>query len=974
MSATQHPLEVEAVIFDLDGVLTRTADLHASAWKESFDPFLLEWSESHSAPFRPFDVVGDYLAYVDGLPRAEGVRRFLESRGIPSDADDVAVVRISEQKTRRFRERLKRDGVEVFPDTVALVEELRALGVRIGLVTSSRHGREILETTGTGPLFDAVIDGSDIQAGGLRGKPAPDAFTRCAELLDVAPVHAAVFEDAVAGVAAARNGNFGLIVGVDRGDNRKALHEAGADTIVAGVGELDAQTLDQAFRDCRERAAWRVEQEGLDPLREPAMESLFAVGNGYMGVRGAPDILLRGSQGDLMVAGIYDRKRAERPYSEKEFLNIGGDSLHAELVSAPFPFRLSMTADAKEIDAANPLSFRRTLELRTATLHADARFGLGDRNVLALRSMRCASADDHHLLLQEVELRPEYEVAELHVDASLDDPDLTKDHPHLVALPVAAVPGIQLQRYATQDSGYEICIASRTTLVGSGEDRCDWVLPAGAREPLLFRRYVVVYTSRDGIDDPGAAALAHLARLQWDGFDAALERHQERWERLWKNADVRIEGGYAAEQALRFNSYHLHSTAARDPHVSIGARALSGRAYEGHIFWDVEIFMLPFYIHTDPPAARNALQYRHHTLDGARARALAGGHRGASFAWESTVTGEDVTPRVIRLKSSGREIPIFTGAQQIHVTADVAYGVCRYWEGTGDDAFMREAGVEILCETARYWATRCVDGPLQRHIRGVVGPDEYHHSVDDNAYTNWMVRYNLEHAKRAAEWLAHECPDAWHALVERIALHPGEPADWMHVAETLYCPTPGANGVIEQFSGFFDLENYPLPAEERLQAPVHRLFDWDRINRLKLIKQADVLMLPFLFPERFSDEVLAANYNYYEPLTDHGSSLSPAVHAALAARLGLSTAARRYWRQSLWLDLSNVMTNSALGVHPACMGGTWQALVYGFLGVTVGDGGPMVSADAVNRLPAGWRSVRTNVRWRGRDYPLEVER
>jgi trehalose/maltose hydrolase-like predicted phosphorylase len=246
--------------------------------------------------------------------------------------------------------------------------------------------------------------------------------------------------------------------------------------------------------------------------------------------------------------------------------------------------------------------------------------------------------------------------------------------------------------------------------------------------------------------------------------------------------------------------------------------------------------------------------------------------------------------------------------------------------------------------------------------------------VDDNAYTNWMARRNLEHAVQATAWLAREAPRALGALAERCGLRPDEADEWTAVARTLHVPGPGPDGVIEQFAGFFDLADYPLPREERFKAPISRLFDWDRINRLKLIKQADVLMLLHLFPEAFPREVAAANYRYYEPITDHGSSLSPGIHAAVAARLGLGEDAERYWRESLWLDLTNTMGNSALGVHPACMGASWQALVFGFLGVRFSEAGPVADPEAGARLPARWRGVALTLDWRGRAYPVEVAR
>ena len=471
-----------------------------------------------------------------------------------------------------------------------------------------------------------------------------------------------------------------------------------------------------------------------------------------------------------------------------------------------------------------------------------------------------------------------------------------------------------------------------------------------------------------------AAASRRVEGLRWEDFDECLAAHVARWSEVWQRADVRIAGSPATEQALRFNAYHLISAADRDPRVSVGARALTGRAYEGHVFWDVELFKFPFYLHTVPDVARSLLLYRHTTLPGARRRARELGYRGACYAWESTVTGDDVTPRTIRLKTTGETIPLFTGTQQVHVTSGVAHAVWRYWEATRDRKFMRDAGIEILVETARFWASRSTPGPRHLHIREVVGPDEYHHSVNDNAYTNWMARFNLERAAEGVEWIKQEAPREWGALAERLDLTPGELAEWPAVARRLFCPAPNADGIIEQFEGFFDLEDHSLPREERFKAPINRLFDWERINRMKLLKQADVLMLLHVLPSAFPRNVVAANYRYYEPMTDHGSSLSPGIHAAIAARIGLREDAERYWRESLWLDLSDRMGNNALGVHPACMGATWQALVFGFLGVRFTDSGPVLDPEALSRLPSKWGGAALSLIWRDRLHDIQLSR
>ena len=972
-------------IFDMDGVLTRTAALHAAAWQELFDEFLRRRAAARGEPLRPFDVESDYRAYVDGKPRYEGVRSFLASRAIElpegggDDAPDAdTVIGLGKRKDALFEARLRRDGVRTFASTLALVRALRERQVKTAVVTSSRHGREILAAAGIEPLFDARVDGIDVDERGLRGKPDPDAFLAAAAALGAAPERCAVFEDAAAGIEAGRRGGFGLVVGIDRGGNRDALAGHGADLVVADLDELTVEQLEAAPRVAdRSGIAWRVEQEGFDRAREHAMESLFTVGNGYLGVRGALDSPLPGSQGDLFIAGIYDRKRPELPYSEPEFLDVGRrDYAYSELCSFPFPFRVRIAVAGEALDLAGERwrAQRRVLDLARGVLHTEARYETEGGHHVRVRARRCASLVDPHLLLQEVVVELEGGPAPVALDASLDVPGLLDRHPHLVAIDAGVEPpAAELLRFGTRASGYAICIAARATLGDGGAEAATWTVEAKPGARLVLRRFVSVFTSRD-VEDPRAAALAHLGALRWDAFDAAFAAHAAGWSEVWDRADVRIAAQPATEQALRFNSYHLTIAASRDPRVSVGARSLTGRAYEGHVFWDVEIFMLPFYLHAAPERARNLLLYRFHTLDGARRRARELGFRGACYAWESTVTGDDVTPEAIRLKTTGKEIPIFTGTQQVHVTADVAYGVCRYREATGDDALMREAGGEILVETARFWASRATLQGQRYHIRGVVGPDEYHHSVSDNAYTNWMARYNLEQAAGVAAWLSRAHPARWEELVDRCAIGRDEPGEWAEVAQRLFCPAPDARGVIEQFEGFFALGDYPLDEKERFRPPVSRLFEWDRINRLKVIKQADVLMLLHLFPDAFPTEVVAANYRYYEPLTDHGSSLSPAIHAAVAARLGLRAEAERYWRQGLWLDLSNAMGNSVLGVHPAAMGGAWQALVYGFLGVRLGEEGPRPDPAAGARLPEGWESVALSLAYRGRRHPLRVTR
>lgn len=931
---------LQGAIFDMDGVITKTDRLHAAAWKTTFDDMLRRRAGAE-AVFQPFDERADYRAYVDGRPRQEGVRVFLRAREIALPEGEVE--ELAERKDACFERLLHEQGVQTYTSTLSLIDGLRGAGVRVAVVTSSRHGREILRSANIDSLFDVSLDGNDLASLGLKGKPNPDIFLRAADMLGTPPGRTMVIEDAVAGVQAAHRGDFILVAGVDRGGNAQALRRAGADIVVADVADLPLERLEAAFRARQEEIAWRIEQEGFDLARERQMESLFIVGNGYLGVRGALDSPLPGSQSDLFIAGVYDRKRAGLPYSEIEFLAPERDDPYAELVPLPFPFRLAISVDNIPLvfSGDSGREFRRALDMRGAILHTEATYETAGGRRTTVHSRRCASLVNPHLLLQEVMVTPENHWAPVGVDTTLVDPAMDARHPHIECLEHVRNQDMELIHYRTRASGFHICLVSRV-----------W------RETNVLRRMISVFTSRDTADPAGMARSQALA-LNAADFERQIEEHAAKWGEFWSRADIRVPGRPSVEQALRFGSYHLRLPASDDTRVSIGARTLSGRAYEGHVFWDTDIFMLPFFLHTDPSRARNLLLYRHQTLDGARRRARAFGCDGACFAWESTVTGDDVTPHHILLKSTGKEIPIFTGREQIHVTADVAYATWRYWEATGDNEFLAGPGAELLFETARFWATRAVRGERNYHIRGVVGPDEYHHSVNDNAYTNWMARFNL---LRAAE------------LAEQLEQNRSEAEVWAGIAQGLYIPAPDERGIIEQFEGFFALDDIAVPAEDRFRVPVGRLFEWEQVNRVKLIKQADVLMLPLLFPDEFTDAIVAANYHYYEPLTDHGSSLSPPVHAAIATRIGAKDDAERYLRQSLWLDLSNTMGNSTLGVHPATMGGTWQALVFGFLGVRFNDTGPHLAVAAGERLPAGWESVELTLAYRGRAHAVQVRR
>lgn len=722
--------------------------------------------------------------------------------------------------------------------------------------------------------------------------------------------------------------------------------------------------------------SWLLEQEGFDPSREGELEPLFSIGNGYLGIRGSVSIPIPSSRGNIHLAGVYDRKVGLLPYSELDFMTVGRKEYNfAEIVTFPSVFQFRLRIIGQDYHPGRWLgeTYQRDLSLGTGILFEQFNLPLRESHPgLVIRTSRLASLHNPHLLIQEIEFFTEGEDTKLNIDTSFEDPEHELRHPHLTVLSMdTGNEGFtELHEFNTQGSKIKVTFVTRTWCEGNelNDPRLTFLLKSG--RSVVIRRLICAYTNRDH-PNPKEQALDFIKALRIDRLSLYLYEHTQQWKRFWSVADLQFGKNTELTEAQRFNSYHLRIASGSDPRISIGARALTGNAYEGHNFWDTDIFAFPFLLHTNPPLAKNCLDYRYNTLSTARKRACEMGYEGACFAWESTVDGEDVTPTQIILKGYDCPVPIYTGKQQIHVTADIAFSAWNYWNNTQDRDWLWAHGLELLIETARFWASRVTLQSDTYHILKVVGPDEYHHDVDDNAYTNWIARFNLEKAIQ----LCKECQNhqkTWNEIASKLNLMPDEIRCWLDIADRLYFPRPNKDGVIEQFQGYFDLKDRKVGVSEPFKDPLDRLLSWDRSNQEQLIKQADVLMIPFLCSDIFSDEVLAANYHYYEPRTDHRSSLSPAVYAAIAGRIGLWKDCERYWNNAVYLDLHNLMNNTALGVHVGCMGGIWQSLVFHILGIKISENGISISSKRTSPIPQPWQGLKVQFSFREKHYQIQV--
>jgi trehalose/maltose hydrolase-like predicted phosphorylase len=469
----------------------------------------------------------------------------------------------------------------------------------------------------------------------------------------------------------------------------------------------------------------------------------------------------------------------------------------------------------------------------------------------------------------------------------------------------------------------------------------------------LSERRVGNVVERLGAYGRDAAVVQEALRAaEQTGFESLLREHRAAWAHRWRTADVVVEGDPELQRAIRFALFHLMASVADCDEAAVGARGLSGPAYSGHVFWDTDVFVLPFLAATHPEAARAILEYRVRRLPAAREAARALGRSGARFAWESAESGHDVTPAAARL-ASGELIRIRTGELEEHIVGDVAWAAAHYLDWTGDESFAAGPGRDLFVETARYWASRVRrDADGRAHIYGVIGPDEYHEPVDDNAFTNVLARWNL---RRAA------------ALP---GVDPEERRGWLETADVLVDGYDRASRVYEQFAGFFELE--PLVIDEvapRRPIAADLLLGQERTAGAQVLKQADVLMLHHLLPDEVAADSLVPNLDFYEPRTAHGSSLSPAIHAALLARAGRYRPALEALRIAARLDLDDLTDSTAGGLHLATMGGVWQALASGFAGIR--PYGERLWIDP--RLPTEWNALELSLQLRGQPLRVRID-
>lgn len=715
---------------------------------------------------------------------------------------------------------------------------------------------------------------------------------------------------------------------------------------------------------------WSVIEHVHDPDRRHHVETIYTIGNGYLCTRGSLEEAGADQWRTTFAHGVFDPV----PLFVTEPANLP-DWTSLQIVIADEQFDLS---------TGEIVSFRRELELRTGTLSRRVVWRSPKGLVSTLEFARFASLADEHVVALRAQVTPEREVP-VRISSTLgfyapSKGDGTNWVQHTE--PVANLAdshdliGLHVRTMAGQ---YDVAVALRHDVQGTLAARTTWDLPgsptlvhdfvAGPDAPARLDKVGAYQTSRDGEDDVASVAVRRARGA--GGFEAEAAANNDAWAARWAACDIEIDGDDEAQLAVRFNLYHLIIAApTHDDRVNIGAKTLSGFGYRAHAFWDTEIFMLPFFTYTQPDIARNLLNYRWHNLAGARAKALGNGLSGAQFPWESADTGEEVCPTWL-LGPDGLElVRIWTGDIELHISADIAYAAHQYRQITGDDDWYFGPGADLILQTAQFWASRLtLEGDGRYHLRDVIGPDEYHDHVDDNAYTNAFARWHLNRAVELVGELRATRPERAAELADELGITDEVLAAWRDMADRVALER-AEDGLIEQFEGYFQRTDVDLAAMEPRTRSVQSILGIEATNETQAVKQPDVLMLLFLLRSEFDQATLKRNYDYYTPRTDHryGSSLGPGMSAIIAAEAGLPEAAHEHFMLGALADLTDPRGNADAGIHAASLGGTWQAVVLGFAGLSVDSEGWSVNP----KLPAHWRRLAFRFVHDGRIQHVEI--
>jgi len=716
---------------------------------------------------------------------------------------------------------------------------------------------------------------------------------------------------------------------------------------------------------------WMIDETGFDQEKITNNGNKFLVGNGYLGIRGTLQEYEKSEFPAINLAGIYDqvgeawREPLNAPNGLYTYIEFNGEE-----------YRLP-----KVLPSVHSIS----LDYRHGIFYRDTTWDTQNGN-LTVKAERFASLDNKHLVAMKYSIQTDCD-GEVKLFTGIDGDVWDINGPHYDEMLLSEKNQIIQVVGVTHESKDRVCVgeAISTDFLYKEQISIEGrkllrMLSFQAKAGMTYNLYkwVSIYTSKDG-QDYAEKAIELVTNSKAEGYAFVLDKHKSEWEKKWSISEVIIEGDDASMEALNYSIYHIHCIAPRHAdNLSIAARGLSGQTYKGAIFWDTEMFMLDFFLFTEPVVAKSLLKYRIDTLEGAKKKAKNYGYQGAFYAWESQEGGYDACSDYnVTDVFTGRQMRTYFKDKQIHISSAVVYGIMRYVNYTGNFDLYREGGVEVILECAKFYYDLLVKKVhLDRYeLHDVIGPDEYHERVNNNAYTNRMAKYTFESAISVIKLISELGNEAEKKLKEQYDLELLLTM-FKDANLKLYIPQPDQNtNIIEQFDGYEQLEEVGL--EELKGRLLNEKEYWGGAYGIaahtKIIKQADVVTILNLFSQEYNEEILLENWEYYEPRTEHGSSLSACMYSMLACKCGMPEKAYPLFLKSATADLSGHGKQWAGliyigGTHPASSGGAYMTAIEGFAGIYQEDG----VLKARPKLPPDWKRLLCKVIYHGDLYQIEV--
>ena len=736
---------------------------------------------------------------------------------------------------------------------------------------------------------------------------------------------------------------------------------------------------------------WNMIEKKFNPNFLAQAETMLAVGNGYLGMRGCPEEGGPAGQEGTFINGLYESWPIV--YGEEAY---GYAKTGQTIVNATDSkiIRLYVDDEPFWLPNANLLSYDRRLNMKAGMLEREILWETPSGKQVLIKSQRLVSFQHRHLAAISYEVTVQNAHAPVVIASQLitthrqnskddNDPRKAKAFKDKVLHPLMNV---------VQDRRVVLCHSTKNSkmMLGCGidhtlETECPYsykgesseefgqvvfTVEAQPGQSIHLTKYMAYHISHtasfEEIDDRVERT---LNRAVTSGFSSLQTGQQEYMDEFWQRSDIQVTGlsesrikrsNVEIQQAIRFNLFHILQAAGRADGTGVAAKGLTGQAYEGHYFWDTEIYVMPFLIYTNPRMAKNLLSYRYRLLDKARARARELSKKGAMFPWR-TINGDEASAYYA------------AGTAQYHINADIMYALKKYVNATGDEEFLKEYGSEMLVETARLWADLGFFSERKEGrfcINGVTGPDEYNTVVNNNLFTNLMAQGNLRYAVETMEWLQEKDPNAFAILQNKTQLDLAEIEEWKTAADNMYIPVDERLGIHPQDDSFLDKERWDFENTPPEKYPLLLAFHPLTIYRHQVIKQADVVLAMFLHGENFSLEQKKRNFEFYDPLTTGDSSLSSCIQSIIAMEIGEFDKAVLYARVALLMDLADVGGNVKDGCHIASMGGTWMTMVYGFAGMRDYDG---VLTFRPRRPPDGEGIMRIPLTMRGQRIEVEID-